>query len=180
MCVCSLSQPACNAHALYSYLRACTAVQYFSTLSHKFSGEGLLNTKCVLIFSKTLFSNISHSKKELSEIWSKMYIGLHVKYRLVLSDFNETWILSTYFRKILKFHWTLSSGSRAVPCGRTDRRTKRHDEADSCYSQYCERVNKKKRPFPATCAVYFEILTSTDSCWHTLTAADIHWQPVIL
>jgi len=29
----------------------------------------------------------------------KMYIGLHVKYPLFLSDFNDTWIFSTYFRK---------------------------------------------------------------------------------
>ena len=31
--------------------------------------------------------------EELSEIWSKLYIGPHVNYRLLfLSDFNETWI----------------------------------------------------------------------------------------
>jgi hypothetical protein len=33
-----------------------------------------------------------------------IYIDLHVKYPLFLSDFNETRILSAYFRKILKYH----------------------------------------------------------------------------
>ena len=32
-----------------------------------------------------------------------MYIGLHVKYLLLLSDFNGTWIFSKYFRKIFKY-----------------------------------------------------------------------------
>jgi hypothetical protein len=32
-------------------------------------------------------------------MWSKMYIGIHVKYQLFLSDFNEIWISSTDFRK---------------------------------------------------------------------------------
>jgi len=31
-----------------------------------------------------------------------MYIGLHVKYMLLLSDFNHTWIFWTDFRKNLK------------------------------------------------------------------------------
>ena len=42
-----------------------------------------------------------------------------------------------------------SSGSRVIPCGRTDRqedrhthaRTHRHDEADSCFLQFCARAN---------------------------------------
>jgi len=33
-------------------------------------------------------------------MWSKMYMGLHVKYRLFWLDFNETWILWTGFRII--------------------------------------------------------------------------------
>jgi len=32
-------------------------------------------------------------------MFSKMYTSLHVKHRLFLSDFNETWNFSTYFEK---------------------------------------------------------------------------------
>ena len=51
-----------------------------------------------------------------------MYIGLHVKYRLLLSDCNETRIFSTDFRKILISNFMKirqPSGSRA-PCQRAD------------------------------------------------------------
>jgi hypothetical protein len=63
--------------------------------------------------------------EEMGEIWSEMFISLHVKYPLCLSDFNETWLFSTDFQKHsnIKFHENPSSGSRVVPCGRTDRRT---------------------------------------------------------
>jgi hypothetical protein len=40
--------------------------------------------------------------EEMRNIWSKMYIGLHVKYSLFLSDFSEIWIFPTVFRKVLK------------------------------------------------------------------------------
>jgi hypothetical protein len=32
-------------------------------------------------------------------MWWKMYVGLHVKYQLFLSGFNEPLIFSTYFRE---------------------------------------------------------------------------------
>ena len=49
-----------------------------------------------------------------------MYIALHVKYPLFLSDFNETWIFSSFEKSSnINFQENTSSGSRVVPCGRT-------------------------------------------------------------
>jgi hypothetical protein len=77
----------------------------------------------------------------MSEIWSKMSIGLHVKYPLFLSDFKGCYIFSIGFRKIpIKFHENPPSGSRSVPCGQTDGRTDRYDEANGSFSQFFERA----------------------------------------
>jgi hypothetical protein len=45
---------------------------------------------CVLIFSTTIVWNISHSKKNCVKYDHKCITGLHVKYLLFLSEFNET------------------------------------------------------------------------------------------
>ena len=58
----------------------------------------LLNIKCVFWLSLQSLSNTFPFEEDLSKI-SKMYIGLHVKYPLFLSNFNETWIFLTVFRK---------------------------------------------------------------------------------
>jgi len=36
----------------------------------------------------------------------------------------------------IKFHENLSCGRWVVPCGQTDR----HDEANSCFLQFCQRT----------------------------------------
>ena len=42
-------------------------------------------------------------QEELSSMLSHMYIDRHVKYKLFLSDLNESEIFSRDFRKILKY-----------------------------------------------------------------------------
>ena len=58
-------------------------------------------------------------------MWLKMYIGLHVKYPLFLSDFNENWIFSKILDRYsyIKFHENPSIGSQYVPCEQMDGRT---------------------------------------------------------
>jgi hypothetical protein len=61
--------------------------------------------------------------EELSEIWSKKYIGLHVKCPLFSSDFNEACSSLTNFRKILKCRISWKSLQWDPSCYmRTDRR----------------------------------------------------------
>ena len=98
---------------------ACLALQYFSILPHsgKIKKKKLFNIQCLLsIFSTTSVWNIPHSKKKMSEIWSKMYIGFHVKCPSFFADFNETQIFLVDFWKILKYHISWKSVRYGVSC----------------------------------------------------------------
>jgi hypothetical protein len=60
----------------------------------------------------------------MSKLWWKMYIDLHVKYSLILSDFNETLIFWTDFRKMLKYQISWKSVQWKENCSvRTDEQT---------------------------------------------------------
>jgi hypothetical protein len=67
-----------------------------------------------------------------------MYAGLHVKYPLFLSDFNET----NYLEKssTIKILWKPLSGGNEL--FHADGQTDRYDEVDSRLSQFCERAKK--------------------------------------
>ena len=87
----------------------------------------LLNTKCVFRF---FYNFPPPPPKIILILWKterdtiKMSVGLHVKYPLLLSDFNETWISHTDFRKILKYQISWKSVKWEPSCSmRTDRQT---------------------------------------------------------
>ena len=108
--------------------------KYFSTLSHKrqdFSKKKLLKTKRVLISSTACVWSISYSKKELSELWYKMDVGLHMMCLSVcLSVCYSCPILvklerSRHFVKkypSIKFNENPLSGTSVLRWGRTRRR----------------------------------------------------------
>jgi hypothetical protein len=71
---------------------ACLAVPCFSTLSHNlrdFRKKKLLNIKGADFPCNFPMKHFSF-QEEISEIFSYMYVGLHVNYPLFLSDFNRT------------------------------------------------------------------------------------------
>jgi hypothetical protein len=79
----------------------------------------LLNIKCVFRFSLHCLSETFFILRRIEWDMIKMYIGLHVKCRLLLSSFNDTWSFSTDFTKIFKYpiswksvQWEQSSSMR--------------------------------------------------------------------
>jgi hypothetical protein len=106
MCVCSLSYPAYWLHApYYSHLwsgRRHHIFPHYLTNDTIFWGKKSYWTSYVLIFFYNLRLKHFSFEEELSEILSWMCIRYHVKYPLFLSDFNQTWVFWTDFRKIMK------------------------------------------------------------------------------
>ena len=58
---------------------------------------------CVFLFSTTLSVTFLILRRTERDMITKIDIGLHAKYPLFLSDFNDTRIFLTDFRKILKY-----------------------------------------------------------------------------
>ena len=98
-----------------------------------------------------------------------MYTRLRAQYTLHFWDFNDTWIFLPQIFEMysdIKFHENLSSGSRVVLCGRTDRRM---DE-------------QTRRSWWSLLANFRERLTVTEACCltysNTVSAYVRHMLPV--
>jgi hypothetical protein len=140
--VSSLRYPTCNAHAPYCNVWPVLLYLIFFTLSHEGKifekKKMLLNIKCVFWFSLQLLSETFLILRRTERGMIKNVYGSSCKMCIFLSNFNETWIFCTDFRRMLKYqlHDNPSSGSRVVPCGRTDRQ----DAANSQFSHFFERT----------------------------------------
>jgi hypothetical protein len=103
VCVCSLSYPACKAHAPY-YIIICGLSDY-TTFFPRFLKKGtifgargkLLSKACNFIFSITFVQNISHSNNII------INARLHIKCPFFLTDFNAIRVLTTDFRKAPRY-----------------------------------------------------------------------------
>jgi hypothetical protein len=102
-----LSYPACKEHifcATYclSYVD-CMAVPHFSTFSQTARSSGKKAIEHNVCFD--FLYNFVEKCLVLIRIWPHIINvhSLHLKYPLFYSDFNETWIFSKGFRKILKY-----------------------------------------------------------------------------
>jgi len=128
VCVCSLIYPACRAHAP-CYIAISSLFGFTMFFSHYVInsttfGKGYPRIKCVLIFSTVSVRNISLSKKNSARCYHKYtHIGLHVNHPLFLSQFTETWLFSTGFRRTLKYKISFKSVQLEPSCSmRADRR----------------------------------------------------------
>jgi len=103
-----------------------------------FEEKKLLDMKSVFLF---YVQNLSETFLILRRIqWNHIInvLGLHVKYSLFLSDFNETWIFLTNFKKILKYQISRKSVEWQPSYFHDDGQTDRHERGSSRFSQFME------------------------------------------
>ena len=106
VCVCSLviKHAMSMRHIVICGLPHTTIFFHIISQTTRFLEKKLLNTECEFWFSIQLLSvTFLNLRNFEQDIIINMCIGLHVKYPLFLSDYNESWIFSTDFWKIMKY-----------------------------------------------------------------------------
>ena len=153
-CMCSPRYPACTAHAPY-YIVACGLPGLYNIFPHfliteRFSKKKVTEHKMCVFFFSTNFARNNYRFKNNSAIFDQKYTlvcmgGTRYCCRILM----ENKLSGQMFAKDphIKFHENSSSGSRVVPCGRTDKETDRetdwlndwHEEANSRFSRFLRR-----------------------------------------
>jgi len=143
VCICSRRYPARNALAPYCHLwpaPLCRIFPHYLINYTIFEGKKVTEHKmCVVIFSTTFVCKISHSKKNWARCDNKMYVGLQVQCRYYCAILMEPEFSRQVFEKCsnIKFHEIRPVG---VELFHADGQTDRHGEANSGFSQCCERA----------------------------------------
>jgi hypothetical protein len=124
-------------HVVVCGLSGCTVFIHIISKTTRFSKKRILNTKCVFWMSLQILSETFLVLRKLERgMIKKKYNALHVKCPLFLSDFNEIWVFSTEFRKMLKYQISWKSVQWEPSCSggqkgrQTDRQTGRHEDND--------------------------------------------------
>jgi len=144
MCICSLKDAACNAHAPCCHLWPVPLYlifPYYFINGTILERKVLTNVKWVFGFSLQVLSGTLLILRRTERNRIKSYVGLQVQCRYSYPILMKLEFFSVYFRKKrsnLKFHENPSSGSRVVALGQTDR----CDEVSSRFSQFSERAYK--------------------------------------
>jgi len=131
VCFCSQGYSACTAHAPYCIIIC--GLPGYAIFFHVISQSARFSKKkkviehkmCVLIFSTTFISDISHGRRIERDMIINIYWS-SCKVPIILVRFEYTLNFSTNFRKIIESNFTnIRSVAAELFCadGRTDRRT---------------------------------------------------------
>jgi len=136
VCVCSLRYPAFKAQAPYCHL--CPAVNIFPL----YLINGWIFEKTILNLKRVFWYYLQRlheaflilRRTERNMIRNVCWPACKVNVILVTCYWN----LNCLYRFSKNTHENPISGIQDAACGRTDRRTDRLDEANICFSQFCE------------------------------------------
>jgi hypothetical protein len=113
---------------------------------------------CVLIFSKTFLWNIPHYKKNGTRYHKNVYVLVFLQSnRYSCPILTKLEFCRQIFEKIFRSDFMkISSVGAEVFHGdrRTDGQTDRHDEANSCFLQFCKRTKKNRTFCPRSVCVF--------------------------
>ena len=115
-------------YAVICGLLGSTNVLHIISQTARFSTEYYWKQNVCLDFIYNFCLKYVSFLEEMSEIWSKMHIGVHVKYPLFLSYFNEIWLFTTSFWKNIQISNLMETLSVVAMLLQADKRIDRRTD----------------------------------------------------